>query len=127
MLFNRIDYDEVLALRKEVNRGGRTVRSNELVFGSSTKSTQKLSNQMSSRGWTEDIVRDTVDNPFTTRNSINKATGNSTTVFYTEQGSYVIVDDITNEIVQVSDNIYPLEWILDDSIEDPYKPDPYKP
>lgn len=106
-----------------VGEGGEsTARSDELVFGSSTKSSQKLSNQMSSRGWTEDMVRDTVDNPFTIRNSINKATGNSATVFYTERGSYVIVDDVTNEIVQISDNINPLEWIPDASIESPYKP-----
>lgn len=97
-------------------------RSNDLIFGSSTKSAQKLSNQMNSRGWTEDIIRDTVDNPFTIRNSINKATGNSATVFYNKQGSYVIVDDITNEIVQISDNINPLIWIPDASIENPYKP-----
>lgn len=68
------------------------------------------------------MIRDTVDNPFTIRNSINKATGNSATVFYTERGSYIIVDDVTNEIVQISDNINPLEWIPDASIESPYKP-----
>lgn len=97
-------------------------RSSKLVFGSSTKSAQKLSRQMSSRGWTEDLIRDTVDSPFTTRDSINKATGNSATVFYTKQGSYVIVDNVTNEIVQISDNIDPSNWIPDNGIKNPYKP-----
>lgn len=60
-----------------------------------------------SRGWTEDLVRNTVDNPYTIRASVNKATGNSATVFYTQQGSYVIVDDVTKAIVQISDNINP--------------------
>lgn len=55
--------------------------------------------------------------------SVNKATGNSTTVFYTQQGSYVIVDDITNEIVQISDNIDPSTWAPDSGIIDPYIPD----
>ena len=107
--------------RKSGNQGGSYARSSKLVFDSSTKTAQKLSNQMSSRGWTEQLIRDTVDNPFTTRQSINKATGNPATVFYTEQGSYVIADDITNEIVQISDNINPLDWIPDTSIVDPYK------
>ena len=102
--------------------GDSNVRSGNLVFGSSTKSANKLSSQIRSRGWTEDLIKDTVDHPFTTRESINKATNNPATVFYTEQGSYVIVDDVTNEIVQISDNVNPLDWIPDDSIIDPYKP-----
>lgn len=103
--------------------GGATIKSSDLVFGSSTKSTQKLMNQMNSRGWTEDLIRNTVDNPYTTRISINKATGNSATVFYTQQGSYVIVDDVTKAIVQISDNINPSTWAPDLSIVDPYIPD----
>lgn len=82
--------------------GSSSIKSSELVFGSSTKSTQKLMNQMKNRGWTEDLIRNTVDNPYTSRASTNKAT-----VFYTQQGSYVIVDNITKEIVQISDNINP--------------------
>lgn len=80
-------------------------------------------NQMDSRGWTEDLIRNTVDNPYTIRTSVNKATGNSATVFYTQQGSYVIVDDITKAIVQISDNINPSTWAPDLSIVDPYIPD----
>lgn len=109
-----------------INTGGpggtATIKSSELVFGSSTKSTQKLMNQMNSRGWTEDLIRNTVDNPYTIRTSVNKATGNSATVFYTQQGSYVIVDDITKAIVQISDNINPSTWVPDLSIVDPYIP-----
>lgn len=102
--------------------GDTDARSSKLVFGSKTKSNQKLSKQMKSRGWTEELIRDTVDNPFTTRESINKATGNKATVFYTEQGSHVIVDNVTNAIVQISDNINPLDWMPDKSIKNPYKP-----
>lgn len=103
--------------------GTSTIKSSDLVFGSSTKSAQKLMNQMNSRGWTEDLIRSTVDNPYTIRTSINKATGNSATVFYTKQGSYVIVDDVTKVIVQISDNINPSTWVPDSSIVDPYIPD----
>ncbi|AGF55466.1 glucan-binding repeat-containing protein [Clostridium saccharoperbutylacetonicum] len=93
-----------------------------IKFGSDTKSTQKLSNQMTQRGWTESTVRDIVSKPYTTRASINKATGNSATVYYNKAGGYVIIDDITKSVVQVSDNINPSTWIPDPSIIDPFKP-----
>lgn len=91
-------------------------------FGSDTKSEQKLSNQMDQRGWTRDSVKETVNNPYTTRTSVNKATGNSATVYYNQQGGYVIVDDTTKAIVQISDNINPSTWIPDPGIVNPYTP-----
>jgi hypothetical protein len=56
----------------------------------------KLANQMNARGWTPKSVGEVVDSPYTTRISTNKGTGNSATVYYTEQGAYVVVDDINN-------------------------------
>uniref|UniRef100_A0A0N5B1M7 Colicin_E5 domain-containing protein n=1 Tax=Syphacia muris TaxID=451379 RepID=A0A0N5B1M7_9BILA len=98
------------------------ITSQDIIFGSSTKSAQKLANQITNRGWTTNLVKQTVDAPYTTRASINKATGNPATVFYTQQGSYVIVDDVTKAIVQVSDNINPATWMPDPSIVNPYIP-----
>lgn len=94
----------------------------ELKFESDTKSAQKLNNEMEKRGWTKDTVKDTVNNPHTTRKSTNKANGNSATVYYKENGAYVVVDDVTKEVVQVSDNINPSAWTPDSGIIDPYKP-----
>jgi len=37
-------------------------------------------------------------------------------------GGYVIIDDVTNVIVQVSDNINPSTWAPDPSIIAPYLP-----
>lgn len=106
-----------------INKSGTsTIKSSDLVFGSSTKSAQKLMNQMDSRGWTEDLIKSTADNPYTICTSVNKAAGNSATVFYTQQGSYVIVDDVTKATVQISDNINPSTWAPDLSIVDPYIP-----
>ncbi len=66
--------DDVIDAVGDVSKGGTsTIKSSDLVFGSSTKSTQKLMNQMNSRGWTEDLIRNTVDNPYTIRTSVNKA------------------------------------------------------
>ena len=77
---------------------------------------------MTKRGWTESTVRDIVSKPYTQRVSINKATGNPATVYYNKSGGYVIIDDVTNAIVQVSDNINPSTWAPDPSIVDPYVP-----
>lgn len=71
-------------------------------------------------------IKATVDTPFTTRVSVNKYTGNTATVFYTEKGSYVVVDDITYEIIQVSENINMETWTPDQTIIDPYVPYEYK-
>ena len=100
--------------------GTSSIKSADSIFGSSTKSKQKLMSQMDSRGWSEELLNNTVDNLYTIRISMNKATGNPATVFYTQRGSYVIVDDITKQIVQISDNINPSTWVPDTSIVDPY-------
>ena len=105
------------------NEGASSTKpSKEVIFGSETKSAEKLANQISKRGWTKDLVIDTIDNPYTIRTSVNRATGNSATVYYTKRGSYVIVDDITKAVVQVGDNINPTTWIPDSNIVDPYIP-----
>jgi hypothetical protein len=90
-------------------------------FGSDAKSLDKLNRQMNNRGCTNDSIKGTVDDAFTTRKATNRATGNPATVYYNKDGSHVIIDDVTNEVVQVSDKFDP-HWRPDPSIVDPYKP-----
>jgi len=127
---NRLDAKELEALQGKgkgyhgevgttLGTGGN---SSNVKFGSDVKSSQKLMNQMSNRGWTKTSVKNTIDAPYTTRSSTNLATGNSATVYYNQNGSHVIVDNVTNEIVQVSDALNPSEWISDPNIINPYKP-----
>lgn len=78
--------------------------------------------QMAQRGWTKELVQSTVDNPYTTRFSRNKATKNTATIYYNKDGSYVILDDLTNEVVQVSNRNNPA-WAPDSDIIDPYIPE----
>ena len=99
---------------------GDRITGKDIIFGSEAKSSRKLASQISKRGWTKDLVMDTVENPYTIRTSINRATGNPATVYYTKRGSYVIVDDVTKAVVQVGDNINPAKWVPDSSIVDPY-------
>ena len=94
----------------------------QLIFESPTKSASVLSGEMGRRGWTQESVMSVVNNPFTIRVSTNKANGNPATAYYDIYGNYVVVDDVTKEVVQVSDTNDP-NWAPDSSIQDPYKPD----
>jgi RHS repeat-associated protein len=83
--------------------------------------TPKIAKQMGGRGWTKELVHGTVNNPFTTRLATNKATGNAATAFFTKEGSYVVRDNVTGQIIQVSNRLDP-KWIPDASIINPYIP-----
>jgi len=97
--------------------------SENIIFGGVVKDSGKLQREMERRGWTEDEIKDLVDNPYTTRESTVKANGDSATVYYNEDGSYVVVDDITHEVIQVSgDRDNPSLWQPDNTIVDPYTP-----
>lgn len=93
----------------------------QVVFGSDAKNLSKLKRQMEKRGWTKETVIETVDNPYTTRRSKNLATNNSATAYYDKSGNYVIIDDITKEVVQISERGN-MDWLPDKNIINPYKP-----
>ncbi len=60
-----------------------------------------------------DSIRDVVRNPALTRKKdsiVNRANGNPVTYFYRKDGYYVVIDDLTGEVVQVSDRFNP-NWI----------------
>lgn len=74
---------------------------------------EKIAGQMPKRGWTVDSIRDLVKNPALSRSSpsiIHHANGNPVTYFYRPDGHYVVIDDITGEVVQVSDT-FDAGWI----------------
>ncbi|NLG90222.1 MAG: hypothetical protein GX494_13660, partial [Clostridiaceae bacterium] len=98
--------------------------ANKYVKG--TRSTLKsLGNKteqyVTKRGWTWDSMDDVVKKPYTTREAINKATGNPATAYYNKAGDYVVVDNVTGELVQVS-KFGDTGWIPDATIKNPYKP-----
>src|SRR5207249_2858767 len=84
--------------------------------------TEKINKQLAKRGWTKESVLDTINNPHATSEALNKATGNAATAYFNADGSYVSVDDITHEIIQVSDKLHPDLWFPDNTIVNPYKP-----
>jgi hypothetical protein len=76
---------------------------------------------LTKRGWTWDSIRNLTKNKFTTRVAVNKSNGNPATAYFNEAGDYVVVDDITGDLVQLS-QFGDADWIPDSSIIDPYKP-----
>ena len=77
---------------------------------------------MSSRGWTEQSIRDTVDNPFTTRSAIDRTDNDlPATAYYGSKvsGDYVVVNNATGNVVQIGKANDPT-WKPDASIENPF-------
>jgi len=62
--------------------------------------------------------RNVVNNPHTTSPAINKANGNPATAFFRMDGSHVIIDSITLDVIQVS-NIFDPGLSPDSSITNP--------
>jgi len=56
-----------------------------------------------------------------TREAANRATGNKATAYFNKDGSYVVRDNITGDIIQIS-NRYDLNWVPDATIKNPYLP-----
>ena len=83
--------------------------------------TPKIAGQMARRGWTTELIHGVVNAPFATRVALNRATGNAATAFFTKEGFYVVKDNVTNEIIQISNRLDP-GWVPDASIVNPYRP-----
>jgi hypothetical protein len=76
---------------------------------------------MDRRGWTEKSIRKTIDDRFTTRPTTIRETGNPGTAYYNEDGTYVVVDDVTGKVTQIQDRFDPT-WKPDPNTIDPYIP-----
>lgn len=87
---------------------------------SSKQSSEQWVKQYTKRGWNEKSIQKTIKNPYTTREGVNKYSGNKTTVYYNKDGSHIIVDNGTKKIIQISDRTKP--WKQDSSIKNPYNP-----
>ncbi|MCL2081632.1 MAG: hypothetical protein FWH04_00100 [Oscillospiraceae bacterium] len=81
----------------------------------------KISRQISKRGWSTRMIDDVVNNPHTTRSAVNKSTGGSATAYYNQAGDYVVRDNATGNIIQISE-FGNKGWKPDSSIIDPFTP-----
>jgi RHS repeat-associated protein len=81
----------------------------------------KIQRQLGKRGWSDSLIDDTISRPHATSPSINKATGIDATAYFRQDGSYIVRENVTNEIIQIS-NRNSSAWIPDSAIQKPYKP-----
>ena len=93
---------------------GTVIRAGEgagttLAAFSASFSSSKKGRQAQNRGWTNDLLDDLLKDPAQTASTVNRATGNSATVYYDADGNYVVVDDETGEIFHLSDRNDP-DW-----------------
>ena len=110
-------------LKDDINSGKYIYDESQVESQGSVnvKITEKIQGQMEGRGWSESSINRTVNNQYTTRTSTVKAEGTPATVYYNEDGSHVIVDNVTGEAIQIS-KIGDYDWIPDSKIVDPYIP-----
>ncbi|MCI8271292.1 MAG: hypothetical protein HFG16_03155 [Erysipelotrichaceae bacterium] len=60
-------------------------------------------NQVTERGWSNQKIADTINNPYKVVDSVNTFTGNPAKAYFINEIHYVVIDTITNKVVQVSD------------------------
>jgi hypothetical protein len=80
------------------------------LLGPGTKFGEKIADQLTERGWTKALVQSTIDNPIRTapRRDTRHLPGGSrmnepATAYYGKRGGYVVRNNRTGDIVQVSD------------------------
>ncbi len=66
---------------------------------------QKIRDQMIDRGWTDDLVDEVVDNPTFTHNVWDLTSDSAATAYARGDNFYVVVNDATGEVVQISDRL----------------------
>jgi hypothetical protein len=77
----------------------------------------KIRKQLSKRGWTEESVREVINKPVRTkptRDVRHRRDGTQenapATAYYQNDSNYVVCNDLTGEVVQISNTFDP-EWI----------------
>jgi filamentous hemagglutinin len=81
----------------------------------------KIAGQIASIGWTTASIDETIASPVATSPTFNRATGNPATACYATDGSYIVRDNVTGKVAQISDKFDPT-WKPDVSITNPYTP-----
>jgi RHS repeat-associated protein len=87
----------------------------------STNFSDKISRQMSKRGWTASDIDETIESPYTTRSATNKSNNNPATAYFNKDGSYVVRDNESGDVIQISNRNDP-NWVPDQTIKNPYRP-----
>lgn len=120
----KVEYNDIFSLRSmeaqkvKAFEGGST----SIDF---TYDPKKIGKQMGKRGWTEETIQETLDNPVRTVKTrdtrwLPDADGpldDPATAYYASDGSYVVRNDKTGVITQISNKNDP-NWIAPWDVED---------
>ena len=60
---------------------------------------KKHANKAIERGWNEKSIENAKQNPIKVGESINRNTGNKSTVYFVDDNQYIVIDNVTNTIV----------------------------
>jgi hypothetical protein len=90
---------------------GHKIKASDIQF-SDKFNKPAYKKQVTERGWTNQSIADTINNPVKTAESVNKYTGNSVTAYYIDDIHYVAVDNVTGKVIQVAD-INKANWLFD--------------
>lgn len=75
----------------------------------------KIQRQMQNRGWTPELAQRVYERPARLGRAVNRANQQAATAFFLPDASYLIVEDATGDVVQISNRNDPL-WMPDASI-----------
>ncbi|MCA9924818.1 MAG: hypothetical protein KC421_20725, partial [Anaerolineales bacterium] len=111
----------LITLDSQLNSlGPSPAEESSKLLGPGTNITDKIQGQMSTRGWTQRRIQKVIDRPFHTSPALYKANGNPATAYFDARGAYVVRDNVTGDIIQISNRTIP--WIPDSTITNPYIP-----
>lgn len=96
---------------KWVIRDTGKLSAKDIVFSDKFKK-PAYKNQVAQRGWTNDSIAKTINNPYKIDTSVNKYTGNPVTIYFKDKTHYVAVDNGTGKVIQVS-NRNKADWKFD--------------
>ncbi len=107
--------------RAKTSSGSIGIQNSPKLLGPGTNFTDKINKQLPQRGWTQTRVQSVIDSPYHTSPAVNKANLNPATAFFDSNGSYIVRDNVTGNVLQVSNRL-DLGWIPDPTIVNPYIP-----
>ncbi|WP_421444259.1 RHS repeat-associated core domain-containing protein [Streptococcus suis] len=87
---------------EDVGDVAKTLTADDIIF-SDKFSKSNYSSQVLDRGWNNQKIADTINNPVKTTSGYNKYTNSSVTNYYIDEIHYVAVDDSTKKVIQISD------------------------
>ena len=109
------------AYQKFANKLAKTRHSLNNPVKTKVPTSGRKFNQLNSRGWDQSSIDNVVNNPIHKSTALNRATGNPATAHFDKSGNYVVRDNVTGDLVQMSNRNDP-NWIADPTITNPYSP-----